>query len=229
MTIEQQESRIRVAAESNERHRSRARSVATLCAAAAGALATGLVLTPPATVPRLSQFLGLLTVILLIVGTGFCVSASASTTYESSSSPIRRILPGLAIWRIHTKTLSKHSDAHAKLIEDANRIKKRILINLDLGMWCGGVAALSLVVALSSITLFPSDSATGTISLKTGHTLQSCPSAGTKLKARVSVRDLTNNSSTIAATIRGNQCQHIDEITVYVDKKIIASVRLDKS
>ena len=89
--------RVEDALATNERYRSRARNVSSLTAASTAALAVGLVLAPPGTLPHNAQVTGLTSVILLLAATCILVASSVARAKVGIVTGFRKFIRALSI------------------------------------------------------------------------------------------------------------------------------------
>lgn len=208
MSEEELKEKLQVAVDSNERHRSRARAVATLSAAAAGALAAGLVLAPPSTTTLLAHTLGLLTIIFLVLATALCTAASAVSLYDPSTKPIKRGLNYLASWRLKVDESNSKSTITLlnERISDAKVVKSGISINMNIGMWLGGLATLMLIMSISITTYANRAQQPVIVEFHSEETVTLCPKTAKRAHAMVKHSDLYDDSSYVAISLNATQC-----------------------
>lgn len=218
--------RLEVAVESNEKYRSRARAVSTLCAAAAGALAAGLILAPAEAIPKPAQVLGLIAITLLIVATALGLAAGSASSYQGDEEGLPRLRHTLEVWKIRTKPPQDPSSSptYANLIEDAGVIKKGISRTLSWGLWSASLAAMALVASLSVATFLSDSSRLVTLELSTPPEIASCPGLGQIFKGEVRDRDRMANVTTLPVVISAEDCGNSDGVTLYLDKSSVAIV-----
>lgn len=220
--------RLQVAIESNERHRSRARATAALCAAASGALAAGLVLTPSTTIPTPGRVLGLLAITLLIVATALNVAASSTSTYEAGESRLVNFLHASEAWRVRAKSTSggQPSDpTYEDLIGDAKALTRVIVRTTSWGLWAAGIASVALVGSLAIAALQSDASEIVTVDFGTPPSFVSCPALEVVVTGEVVVRDLASDSSLLPLRISGEDCGNRLGATLHVDKSLVAIVK----
>lgn len=222
--------RLEVAVESNEKYRSRARAVSTLCAAAAGALAAGLILAPAEAIPKPAQVLGLIAITLLIVATGLSLAASSASSYQSDGKALVRFLHSLEAWRIRTnpprdRTLPPTYEGRIEeLIEEAGVIKKGIARTLSLGLWSAFFAATVLVASLFVATFLSDSSKLVTLELDAPPDLASCPGLGQTFAGEVRDRDRTSSVMLLPVVVSAAECGNTVGATLYLDKSLVAIV-----
>ncbi len=218
--------RLDIAVESNEKYRSRARAVSTLCAAAAGALAAGLILAPGEAFPKLAQVLGLIAITLLIVATVFGVAAGSATSYPANEKGLRRVRHTVEVWKIRTEPPQDpavHS-TYEDLIKDAGVIKRGIGRTLSWGLWFAGLAAMALVASLFIATFFVDSSRLVTIELRTPPNIASCPALEQIFKGEVRDRDRGASVTTMPVIVSAADCGNSDGATLYLDKSSVTVV-----
>ncbi|WP_166880919.1 hypothetical protein [Salinibacterium sp. ZJ450] len=216
--------RLEVAVDSNEKYRSRARAVATLCAAAAGALAAGLILAPAEAIPKPAQVLGLIAITLLIFATAFSLAASSASSYQAGDKASANFLHALEVWRIRTKS-PRDRDlplTYDDLIEDAAAIKNGIIRTLSWGLWSGSFAAIVLVAALIVATFLSDSSRLVTLELETSRDLASCPGLGRIFTGEVRDRDRTSSVALLPVIVSAAECGNSAGATLYLDKSSVA-------
>lgn len=220
------EHRLEVAVESNEKYRSRARAVSTLCAAAAGALAAGLILAPAEAAPKPAQVLGLIAITLLIVATAFSLAASSASSYQTGGKASARFLHSLEVWRIRTKPPRDRAlrPTYEELIEDAGAIKNGIIRTLSWGLWSASFAAIVLVASLVVATFLSDSSRLVTLELDTPPDLASCPGLGQIFTGEVRDRDRTSSVTLLPVVVSAAECGNSDGATLYLDKSLVAIV-----
>lgn len=220
------EHRLEVAVESNEKYRSRARAVSTLCAAAAGALAAGLILAPGEVIPKPAQVLGLIAITLLIIATAFSLAASSASSYQASDKASVRFLHSLEVWRIRTDPPRDPalSPTYEELIKDAGAIKNGIIRTLSWGLWSASFAAIVLVASLIVATFLSDSSRLVTLELDTPPDLASCPGLGQIFTGEVRDRDRASNVALLPVVVSAAECGNSDGATLYLDKSFVAIV-----
>lgn len=218
--------RLDVAVESNEKYRSRARAVSTLCAAAAGALAAGLILAPADAIPEPAQFLGLIAITLLIVATAFGLAAGSASSYRPDEPGFARFRHTLEVWRIRTKPSKESVSAptYADLIEDAGIIRNGISRILSWGLWSASLAAVALIASLSVATLLGDSRRLVTVELSTTPAIVSCPDLEQIFNAEVRDRDLVASVTTLPVIVSASDCGNSDGATLYLDKSSVTIV-----
>lgn len=218
--------RLEVAVDSNEKYRSRARAVATMCAAAAGALAVGLVFAPAEAIPKLAQVLGLIAITLLIVATALSLAASSASSYRAGERRSANLLHFLEVWRIRTKSPPDDgsSPTYMNLIEDAGAIKKGIVRTLSWGLWSASFAAIALVGSLIVATFVSDSSRLVTIELEASPNFSGCPSLEQTVKGEIRERDLASSATLLPVTISAEDCGNSAGATLYLDKSLVAVV-----
>lgn len=218
--------RLEVAVESNEKYRSRARAVSTLCAAAAGALAAGLILAPAEAIPKPAQLLGLIAITLLIVATALGLAAGSASSYQGDEKVLPRLRHTLEVWKIRTNSPPEPSPSptYADLIEDAGVIKKGISRTLSWGLWSASLAAITLVASLFVATFLSDSSRVVTIELSTPPEIASCPNLGQIFNGEVRDRDRMANVTTLPVVVSAAVCGNSDGVTLFLDKSSLAIV-----
>lgn len=218
--------RLEVAVESNEKYRSRARAVSTLCAAAAGALAAGLILAPAEAIPKPAQVLGLIAITLLIVATAFSLAASSASSYQADKTAPARILHSLEVWRIRTGPPRDRAlpATYDDLIEDAGAIKNGIIRTLSLGLWSASFAAIVLVASLVVATFIGDSSRLVTLEIDTPPDLASCPGLGQIFLGEVRNRDRMSSVALLPVVVSAAECGSTSGATLYLDKSSVAIV-----
>lgn len=218
--------RLDVAVESNEKYRSRARAVSTLCAAAAGALAAGLILAPAEALPRPAQVLGLIAITFLIVATALSLAASSASSYQADVKAGARFLHSLEVWRIRTNPLGDRTHPHTyeDLIEDAVAIKRGIVRTLSWGLWSASFASIVLVASLTVATFLSDSSRLVSLELDTPPDFVSCPSIGRIFRGEVRDLDRTSSASLLPVVVSAADCGNSDGATLYLDKSFVAIV-----
>nr|WP_274636490.1 hypothetical protein [Microbacterium bovistercoris] len=218
--------RLDIAVESNEKYRSRARAVSTLCAAAAGALAAGLILAPAEAFSKPAQILGLIAITLLIVATAFGVAAGSATSYQADEKGLRRFRHTVEVWKIRTNPPKEPAvpSTYENLIEDAGVIKKGISRTLSWGLWSAGLAAMVLVASLFVATFLVDSSRLVTIELGTRPNIASCPDLEQIFKGEVRDRDRVASVTTLPVIVSAAQCGNSDGATLYLDKSSVTIV-----
>ncbi|WP_139833290.1 hypothetical protein [Microbacterium sp. LEMMJ01] len=225
MSSNDDQRRLEIAVDSNEKRRSRARSVANLCAAAAGALAAGLVLAPTEALPKLSQIFGLASIVLLILAAALSTAAGLATSYEAGSSRSANILHILEVWRVRTgadRGNLESAPGYKERIEDAHAIGHGIIRTLSWGLWAAFLATLALVISLA-IATFPGDSnKLVTVNFETVPNFADCPDLSVATEGRASQLDLESTSTLIPVTISSKDCGSKKGVTLYIDRSLIA-------
>jgi hypothetical protein len=218
--------RLDVAVESNEKYRSRARAVSTLCAAAAGALAAGLILAPADAIPKPAQLLGLIAITLLIVATALGLAAGSASSYQSDEKGLPRLRHTLEVWKIRTKAPQDPavSQTYKDLIDDAGVIKQGISRTLSWGLWSASFAAVVLVASLFVATFLSDSSRLVTIELSTIPEIASCPDLGRIFHGEVRDRDRAANVTTLPVVVSSAVCGSSEGVTLYLDKSSVAIV-----
>jgi hypothetical protein len=217
--------RLDVAVESNEKYRSRARAVSTLCAAAAGALAAGVILAPAEAMPKPAQLLGLIAITLLIVATALGLAAGSASSYRADEKGLPRLQHTLEVWKIRTKAEdSDLSPTYADLIKDAEVIKQGISRTLSWGLWCASLAAILLVASLFVATLLGDSSRLVTLELSVPPEIASCPDLEQIFNGEVRDRDRMANVTTLPVVVSAAVCGNHEGVTLYLDKSSVAIV-----
>lgn len=216
--------RLEVAVESNEKHRSRARTVATLSAAAAGALAAGLTLAPTEALPTLARVLGLIAIVLLVVATAFSLAASSASAYSVGQNKFFNFLHASEAWRIRTQSDSVGGGhpSHEDLLRDAASIKRGIIRTLSCGLWSASIASIALVASLIVATLFRDASTLMRIELNAPQTFVNCPKLGQVFTGEVRKRDQTSSAALLPVNIPAAECGMPSGVTLFLNKSSIA-------
>lgn len=209
------------AVKSNEKYRSRARAVSTLCAAAAGALAAGLVLAPAEAVPKIAQVLGLACVTLLIVATGLSLAASSASSYQGDEKLCKRCLHWLEVWRIRTKPTSKR-DGYTEFIEDARAIKSGIIRTLSWALRAAAAASFALIASLTAATFSQHSSTRVTIELDAPMELYNCPELGQIFAGDIQDSDRISSNTLLPVSVPASECGNTNGATLYLDKSAVA-------
>lgn len=218
--------RLAAAVDSNDRYRSRARAVATLCAAAAGALAVGLILAPGEAVPKPAQVLGLVAVTLLIAGTALSVAASSASSYESEENQPAKFLRRIEAWRIRTESAQSEGQppTYEALIEDARRVKGGIARLQSWGLWAATLAAMALVVSLALATFMAEASSVVTIEFNADLALSHCPDIESTVRGEVLDRELASSADILPVRVTADDCGNSVGATLYLDRTLVAVV-----
>lgn len=218
--------RLEVAVESNEKYRSRARAVSTLCAAAAGALSAGLILAPAEGIPKPAQLLGLIAITLLIVATALGLAAGSASSYQDDERGPQRLLHTLEVWKIRTKPPQdlSSSPTYSNLIDNAGVIMKGISRTLSWGLWSASLAAIALVASLSVATFLGDSSKLVTLELSTPPKIASCPALSQIFKGEVRDHDRMATVTTLPVVVSAADCGNSEGITLYLDKSSVAIV-----
>jgi hypothetical protein len=230
--------KLKLSTEGNERYRTRARSVATLSAAAAGALTAGLVLAPPAGIASLARVLGVLTVVLLVASTATFLLAyfvRPRTAVESVSGKgkfralVRRVF---RVWETpHTEAAEKPQEDHLKaLLTTSNSMLQRILALTDIAIWMGGAAAAFLILAVVLNPILPGDDLSVAVEIRTdGTTLQypECGAIPVRFDALAYPEDLDSASEYLPLKVDASVCRATDrDITwIYIQRSLVLVTR----
>jgi hypothetical protein len=218
--------KLEIAVESNDKYRSRARAVSTLCAAAAGALAAGLILAPTEAVPQQAQVLGLIAIVLLIGATALSLAASSASSYQAGEKRAARILHGLEVWRIRT---SPRQDpyippTYEDLIADAGHVKNGIGRTLSLGLWSAAFAAVALVAALTLATFSGESGRVVTLELEKSPEIATCPGIGPTFKGQIRDQDRLSSVGLLPVFVSPDECGNSTGVTIYLEKSRVAIV-----
>lgn len=225
---------IQVERKSNETYRGRARGTSALTAAAAGALAAGLVVSPSEGLPELARTLGLVAIILLVVSTGTFVVASLVHAYSPQGNEQHWLAGFARPWRIaHHESSGVANQALAPRLDTAQRMSKRIRLFTDLGMWSAFVAVVSLILALFFITTSASTSVPVQIT-RTGGASLMVPGCGPivgAIKGAVLQQDLHGDTASIRVAIDPSQCsiKARGPIDIYLERTSIAVISSSSS
>lgn len=218
--------RLEVAVESNEKYRSRARAVSTLCAAAAGALAAGLILAPVDAIPKPAQLLGLIAITLLIVATALGLAAGSASSYQGDEKGLPRLRHTLEVWKIRTEPTRAPSSppTYADLVKDAGVIQKGISQTLSWGLWSASLAAIALVASLFVATFLSDSSRLVTLELSTPPKIASCPALGRIFNGEVRDSDRMANLTMLPVVVSAADCGNSGGVTLYLDRSSLAIV-----
>lgn len=216
------ENKLLFAVEGAERFRTRARSVATITATGAGALAAGLVLNSSSNFSLFTKTWGLVSIVFLLVATAVFVVASLvhpRTTDPEQNSWLRTVIrPWETLYSADGET------TQARLLEQSDAVLLRILKAMDVGMWLAGVAILSLVVALVSISVAVPERYNAHVALILSKGTNSvCPKLPMSFPALVSKSDLDRDSPLVPVTVAADVCgaEGGNEAVLYLDRTSI--------
>ncbi|NUT70416.1 hypothetical protein [Pseudarthrobacter sp. C4D7] len=208
------------AIEGAERYRTRARSVATITATGAGALAAGLVLNSTSSFSLFSKLLGLLSIILLLFATAVFVIASLvhSRTAETNKGNWFGIF--LRPW----ETLySPQSDANESgLMRQSDAVLTRILKAMDAGMWLAGAAVAALVVALVSISVLPPPRQSVEITFVGDRAqYEKCPDLPQSFSASALKSDLEKEAKSLLVKVAPETCgrNNREEVSLFLNRE----------
>lgn len=219
--------RLEVAVESNEKHRSRARTVSSLCAASAGALAAGLILGPSEAIPELAQILGLLAITLLIVATALGVAASSASSYkEGDRKKWPKFWHTLEVWKVRVAPRKDPylPEAYTELIDEARTIREGISRILSWGLWSASFAAILLVSSLVVATFFSDSIRVVKLELSTPPEIDSCPDLGQVFIGEIREKDLNTNVATFPVAVAAADCGNPAGATLFLDKSSVTVV-----
>lgn len=218
--------KLEIAVESNDKYRSRSRAVSTLCAAAAGALAAGLILAPTGDVPQQAQVLGLISIVLLIGATALSLAASSASSYQAGEKKATRILHGLEVWRIRTTRQQNPSvpPTYEDLIADAGHVKNGISRTLSLGLWSAACAAVTLVAALTLATFSGNPGRVVTLELDKSLGFSICPGVGKIFEGQIRDQDRVSSVGLLPVTVSPDECGNSTGATIYLEKSLVAVV-----
>lgn len=200
------QARIDATSDSNDRHRSRARSVATLSAAAAGALAAGLILTPEPGISKLAQTFGFVAIVSLIIATSFCASASISSAYEAKTGSLKALLNRIVSWRVQVPSDEDDKNPFQARLEDAQQVEIGIARNINIGLVAGTVAVVTLIISLSIMVFEPNQYRSVTIDFKTKQYSSACPALNHTARAEMREQDVTADSTYVSVKLSPTQC-----------------------
>ncbi|MFB6610237.1 hypothetical protein ACFCVO_07960 [Agromyces sp. NPDC056379] len=212
---------IQAGIDSNERYRVRARSVATLVAAAAGALAAGLVISPPASWPVLSRLLGVSGIVLLVLATGAFVVASlvhARTSKDQKRHPIRAFFRPWET-RYESGLVGDVGVTRTQL----DSMLRRIFLFMNLGLWAAGLAGLCIVAGLIFATTFSNEPVAVHVATSGDMpVIQACEDLPDSFPGHVA-REYLLASAVVPVTIDGEMCGGTasGQLTVYLDRQSI--------
>lgn len=216
--------RLEVVVSSNEKYRSRARAVATLCAAAAGALAAGLVLAPTESMPDGARIFGLCAVVLLIIATALGVVASSATAYQKGKNHTVNFLRLLEMWRIQVPASQNSTEPHqyVKRIADAEAVQNGIGRIVDFTLWVAFAAALSIITSLAWATFADHEARTVDIRVHSRQEFVGCPSLDQSFNAVVFESDLEMASSLLPVEVSANECGNEMGAILYLDRSSVS-------
>lgn len=207
--------------ESADRHRARARSVSTICAAAAGALASGLIFVQNQNLPQSPKVFGVIAVGLLIASTSIGMAASVATTYHNQKSTrLSKILNFVSLWRIsyNPQPPCDGEDENSKIVDEARVLKAGISKVTSYSLWCAGMAAVTVLITIGCIA-FPKENLVK-VDVYVGNSgnFEYCPGANSVIQARASKSDLGSQAKYIQLKIAASECDVGKELTIYVDR-----------
>lgn len=220
---------VAVTLKSNETYRGRARGTSALTAAAAGALAAGLVVSPSEGLPGVARVLGLLSITLLIVSTSAFVIASLVHAYSPEDDGRHLLARLVRPWRTtHFETPGVSNQGLVQRAGTAQRMSKRIRQFTDVGLWAAFFAVLFLISALASITIFASESVPVQVT-RAGQGALFVPGCGPitgVIEGTMSRQALESDTATIRIAIDASQCakKPDGQIGVYLDRASIAVI-----
>ncbi|WP_320536654.1 hypothetical protein [Pseudarthrobacter sp. IC2-21] len=208
------------AIEGAERYRTRARSVATITATGAGALAAGLVLNSTSNFSSFTKLWGLSSIILLLLATVVFVIASLVHSRTATTEKRKWLRIFLRPWE--TLYSPQADSGESGLLQQSNAVLTRILKSMDAGMWLAGAAIIALVVALVSISISsPTTLPVELTILKERPQFATCPTlpqsfSGTALKA-----DLDRGTTSILVTVAAEICgkAESEEVSLYLNRE----------
>lgn len=212
-----------VAIGSVENHRSRARSLATLVAAAAGALAAALVIAPTTALPYLARLTGLVAVCFLIFATGLFASSSVTFLSRGQERPNGKVAAGLFAWR---KRIADDSPGdYETRTQQAQALRDRIRVQTHLGMLAATGAVVALLATLNLATFLPSPTVAVEIQLKTPLTLDACPIEIKQLVGDIKEEDLVSSSGFLRVALSRDLCGSLtDVVEISVTRSDIALI-----
>lgn len=208
--------------EGTERYRGRARSVATITATAAGALAAGLVLNATPGLPGPAKVFGFASMALLIVSTVIFVIASLVHP--------RTVTPGNRLWwrkvfRLwESSYIADEEASQSSLLKQSDAILKRILLTMDVGLWLAGGAVLALIGALAiNATAVPLRYTVDVTIVGDQPGFSSCKILPRTFKATVSKSDLERDVPELPLTVPGSLCadQGSAPTVIFIDRSRI--------
>lgn len=202
MTEDTQATRLKNTVASNESHRSRARSVATLLAASAGALAAGLVIAPTMTLPEFARIAGLVTVVLLVLATSMFVIASVTSLGDNKTRKDGSDRRGWLPWRL---VIPGSDESPAGLIAQATSLSDRIRRNTDIGMGIAGVAVAALILTLVSATVLRTPPVTLEVS-RVPTSVPLCPHLPTNFSGSAERSDISSASPFLRIRVNAGVC-----------------------
>lgn len=223
------EKRILFAVEGAERFRNRARSVATITATGAGALAAGLVLNSPSNFSLFTRLWGLASIVFLLLATVVFVIASLVHPRTTESNRYRRLRTVIRPWE--TLYSSDGATTEARILEQSDAVLVRLLKAMDVGMWLAGIAIISLVVALISASFAVPQRYNAELTTGPGQAANpSCPSLPRSFPVHVSKADLDRDSPQLPVTVAARLCgtEREDAIIIYFERSSI-QLTIDKS
>ena len=219
--------RLKVAVESNEKYRSRARAVSTLCAASAGALAAGLILGPSEAIPKLAKILGLLAITLLVVATALGLAAGSASSYKKGDRkrPLK-FWHTLEVWKIRVAPRKdiRRPATHKELIEEAATIRDGISRILSWGLWSASFAAILLVSSLTVATFHSDSMQLVKLEVRTPIEIDGCPDLGRVFIGKIHERDLKTNVVTLPVEVAATECGNHTGATLFLDKSTVSIV-----
>ncbi|MGP5123899.1 hypothetical protein ACTXJU_13590 [Glutamicibacter ardleyensis] len=219
--------RLEVAVESNEKHRSRARAVSTLCAASAGALAAGLILGPSEAIPELAKILGLLAITLLIVATALGLAAGSASSYKKGDQKKPpKFWYTLEVWKVRVAPRKDPClpETYTELIDEARAIREGISRILSWGLWSASFAAILLVSSLFVATFHSDSIRLVKLELSTPPEIDSCPDLGQVFVGGIHERDLNTNVVTLPVVVAATDCGNPAGATLFLDKSSVTIV-----
>ncbi len=223
-----------LATERSERFRSRSKSVATLTAAAAGALSAGLVYSPSEALPPISRVAGLASIILLLAATAVFVIASliharspkpASAQRDvrqtaDNAHPARmgwnRLWPLLRPWEAQfSAEEAEEGLAETVFLERSRAVLVRIMVAMDIGLWTAGLAIVFLIFALIT-AVFVAPTREQVIVDTNGVSFSSCMNLPDSFVGEVLSSDLASDTTRLSVLVDGSLCGGSDHVAVWI-------------
>jgi hypothetical protein len=221
-TPEQDDHRVAILVEANERHRSRSRAVATLIAAAAAGLAAALILSPSTVQPHFAQIIGAIAVGLLLIATTAFISASlvyAGQHYIQQGS-VRGLVSCLIFWRLQPSSEEENpSSAHLEKV--AKEVQGRISHINNAGAILAGLGVLGLMGCFG-ILVFDQDVTAQMTVTEPENILAVCPKYAPSFPVTVASSALRGNSDSIPVVLRARACGVSADVLAFVPRTSVA-------
>lgn len=191
-----------------EKYRSRSKSVATLTAAAAGALAAGLALNPALVAfPLTTRVLGMATIVFLLLSTGaFVVASVLHARSVKNGEKIGRLHHFLRPWEA-LFTSENEWPSVSEYRKSVEAVQRQIMRATDVGMWLAAAAIVCLVTALVSMSVLNEQRSVVSIAVTSdSRANELCAALPPRFDATVRTVEIDSPTSTLTFYVAGDIC-----------------------